>query len=84
MITIQKEEEKNDECETLATCLARLETERSERNKEYKTKTSKKVAKIINDCTPHEESKKPYFGNVPVGRKDEYLHLFKKMNRPQA
>lgn len=83
-ITIQKEEKKKekDEYESLATCLARLETERAERNKESKTKTSRKVAKTIFDCTPQEESKKLYFGNNPVGRKDECSHLFKKMKRP--
>ena len=57
-ITIQKKEEKKEKYESLATCLARLETERTERNKESKAKTSKKVAKTVNDCTPQEESKK--------------------------
>ena len=81
----EKEEEKKEKeekkHEPLAECLARLETERSKRYKESKTKTSRKVAKIINDCTPQEESKKSYFGNDPVGPKDECSHLFKKMKR---
>ena len=81
-ITIQKEKEKEEEkYESLATCLARLETERTERNKESKTKTSRKVAKTIKDCTPQEESKKLYFGNNPVGPKDECIYLFKEMKR---
>jgi hypothetical protein len=81
-ITIQKEKEKEEEkYEPLATCLARLETERTERNKKSKTKTSRKVAKTIMDCTPQEESKKLYFGNNPVGPKDECIYLFKEMKR---
>jgi hypothetical protein len=82
-ITIQKEKEKKEkeEYESLATCLTRLETERTERNKKSKTKTSRKVANTIKDCTPQEESKKLYFGNNPVGPKDECIYLFKKMKR---
>jgi ribosomal protein L16 Arg81 hydroxylase len=61
---IMPQEEKT--YEPLLECLARLNTKRDDRNKKSKNKTSKKVAKMINDCTPQEESKKLCFGNAPV------------------
>ena len=58
-----------------------IQKEKEKKEKESKTKTSRKVAKTIKDCTPQEESKKLYFGNNPVGPKDECIYLFKEMKR---
>jgi hypothetical protein len=62
-----KKEKKEKKEETLKQYQERLEMNRGDRNNESKDETSKKVSKVLLECSPHKESKKLYFGFDEVG-----------------
>jgi len=58
----EKKKEKKEKKETLKQYQERLEMNRSDRNKKSKDETSRKVAKVLLECSPNKESKKLCFG----------------------